>query len=98
MKRAIALLLVSATTSFPALASDTGGASGTAPAASNGSSQGAGFDVTGSHPLPNAGEQEAPGRGACGCGLTGAPVPASTLVGIAALAVAMAGRKRRTVA
>jgi hypothetical protein len=35
-----------------------------------GSSPGAtnpGFDVSGSHPMPNGSDREAPGQGACGC-------------------------------
>lgn len=100
MKATTAFLLV-VTASSPAWASDTGGAPGTAPAVSNGSSQGVsptGFDVSGSHPLPNSGEQEAPGRGACGCRLTSTPAFTTEARGadmMVAIAFAMAALRRR---
>jgi hypothetical protein len=58
-----------------------------------------GFDVTGSHPLPNADDREAPGRGACACGLVPSAVEGRAAVTLLALgAVAMRARRRRTVA
>jgi hypothetical protein len=105
MKHSPASFLLGLTLSATAVAADTGGAPGTAPAGSNGSSQGVsptGFDVSGSHPLPNGGEQEAPGRGACGCRLTSADSVlargAEQAALVAVLAVALAALRRRNVA
>jgi hypothetical protein len=104
MKSTTAFFLV-VMASSPAWATNTGGAPGTAPAASSGSSQGVsptGFDVSGSHPLPNGGEQEPPGRGACGCRLTSTDTVftrrAEHAELVAVLAVAMAALRRRGVA
>ena len=96
--------MVIATAASPALAMGTGGAAAT-PAGGDGSSQGAspkGFDVSGSHPLPNGSEHEPPGRGACGCRLKDAGTvrmhDAEHGACVAVLAVALAALRRRTVA
>ena len=99
--KSIVMFLIVATASFPAWASDTGGASGAASAGGDGASQGAapkGFDVSGSHPLPNGSEHEAPGRGGCGCRFTGLTHHAEQSACVAVLAVALARLRRRTVA
>ncbi len=54
-----------------------------------------GFDVTGSHPLPNASTDEPPGRGACGCELGGARPLGSTAALIALLCVVITARRLR---
>jgi len=55
-----------------------------------------GFDVTGSHPLPNANDREAPGGGACGCrlGRSRRRIAPSALL---ALLLAVGSRRRRSV-
>ena len=101
MRYSVTLLLVAATATSAAWGAGTGGAAAN-PAGGDGSSQGAspkGFDVSGSHPLPNGGEQEPPGRGACGCRFTGAGMlDAEQAACIAVLTVALAALRRRTVA
>jgi hypothetical protein len=103
MNPARALILVIATAASPAMATGTGGATAN-PAGGDGSSRGAspkGFDVSGSHPLPNGNEQEPPGRGACGCRITDAGTvlnDAEHGACIAVLALALAALRRRTVA
>jgi hypothetical protein len=58
-----------------------------------------GFDVTGSHPLPNADEHEPPGRGACGCATVGTRRDETSTAGVLVIALfAMRAARRRTVA
>ncbi len=78
-----------------------------APAASSPSGSGAhggestpGFDVTGSHPLPNANDRDAPGRGACACsfgdrGRGGSGRAKRATLSFAALILVIAAGRRR---